>query len=199
MSGRSSRARLLAPSFLVVASAIACGGHSRGDDAGGSGGGTSGGSGAFGGTNFGGSSNPPPSTCPVVLPANGAACFGAISCSYPMGGPAFCPPSSSTASCVSGAWMVAYQLASCNPPMPFQCPPTLPTEGSPCPGFGDPNMVCSYAASECPAETARCLGTWTVSRCEPLGGEGGQPPSVGGAPDGIGGAFDATGGFGGSP
>jgi hypothetical protein len=129
---------------------------------------------------------------------NGAPCARvAENCGYDIA-MGLCGPQQVLATCNGGSWQVTTQISSCNPPMPFQCPPTLPPEGSPCPAFGDPTMICNYPGLSCPVETARCNGSWVLDRCEALGGEGGQPPNSGGAPDAVGGAFE-QGGVGGSP
>ena len=192
MKQRATRARLLAPSFVVVASVIACGGASVGrSDGTGATAGTAGTSNGGVGS-FGGSSNPPMPYCPGAAPANGAVCFAPIMCSYPPAAgptPDFCQPPTTTASCAGGVWQVQMQLTSCNPPMPVSCPPTLPATGAPCPTFGDPNQICMYPAELCGQESARCVGgSWTAFRCEILGGQGGA------GPDGIGGDVGTYGG-----
>ena len=199
MSGRASRARLLAPSFLVVATALACGGKAAetgaGPDEGTAGNGASGGSTSF---------NPPPPVCSAAQPQRGSACWGGLSCSYPNPQISCGLPSLPTeATCQSGAWVVNESIYTCNPPMPVMCPPTLPTDGAACPGF--PANQCFYNAA-CDVETATCeAGNWRVARCEVIdgeGGAGGAPPIVGGAPpDRAGAAGEAgapQGGVGGS-
>jgi len=200
MSGRASRARLLAPSFLVVASAIACGGASRG-----------GLDGVAGGPGSGGTftMNPPPvSECPPLPPTNGSPCVGPTFCNFSTGTTAGngCPPPMTSASCQDNAWRVSQSITSCNPPIPFMCPATLPPAGSPCYVFGAPPPPCTFAAALCPFESARCeSGVWQLDRCEQLGGAAGQGAggdvgvTLGGAPGAAGAPAEGGAAQGGSP
>lgn len=225
MSGRASRARLLAPSFLVVATAIACGQTSGGSDdpegqgssptvgtsgdagmGAGATGSTTTGTGATGvtagyaGSSCGGSCNPPAiSDCPPTPPQQGSPCAGNVMCQYPSEAPVGgCPGPSTSASCLGGAWNVSVSLTNCNPPALLTCPPTAPTPGSPCLGVNSSGIMCAYSGPTCARQVWCPNGTWEVSSCPP--GAGGVPsfggePAFGGEPSILAGA----GGQGGAP
>jgi hypothetical protein len=208
MSGRASRARLLAPSFLLVASALACGETSGGADQGAGAAGaasqTSGGSITIGGPGFGGSSNPPmpiPAGCPLAPPANGFACSAPQTCTYGGGvnGANGCPLAMTFATCTNNLWQVSASMTSCNPPPLLQCPPTLPTPGTSCFGLNSAGLMCTYSGQLCGQEDAWCQDSvWHVDACERLGGAGGEGGvGFGGEPT-VGGAADASAGAGGA-
>src|SRR3954463_7035380 len=90
MSGRAFRARLWGPSFLVMASALACGETSSGPDGGaGAASQTVGGSAGVGGSGYAGTADPPfpmnpplPTSCPSTPPQYGSTCSGPQRCDY---------------------------------------------------------------------------------------------------------------------
>jgi hypothetical protein len=205
MSGRASRARLLAPSFVVVISALACGGTISGgaDDGSAGSGGSKVAAGGNGYGGYGGTANPPfpvpiagtnccinppMPVCPTLPPANGTGCFGPQTCSYTGPNDTPCPPPVTTATCFANAWQVSTSITSCNPPPTLVCPPTRPMAGTGCFGINAEGTMCVYTGQLCPREDAWCQGgIWHVDACEPLGmgGIGNPPAPVGGA----GGAF----------
>lgn len=184
MAGRESRARLLAPSFLVVATAIACGQTEDQNDIATNPPALEGGS--AGASTFGGSSNPPVVGCPGTEPVAGEACSsGAGSCEYP--GPKACgtlTQYTTTAACVGGKWELKQSgFVSCNPPMPVPCPSALPLPGQSCrQGFEVYPDSCSYATPDCLNIAASCVaGLWQLDSgaCIPPAGEGGAGGQAG--------------------
>jgi len=198
MAGRESRRQLLAPSFIVMASALACGGTSVGNGEKERGGpamnpppaGQSGvGGGPAGAGGYGGSANPPllvggtagaganpPVTfvCPTTPgPIPGQACTGSGQCPY-----VACGSLSVQIRCVNDKW--EYPVVACNPP-PLQCPATVPVDGAVCNGIGHFPNLCSYPTPECPSRSATCtVSTWSVNDCATgEAGAAGQP-AVGG-------------------
>jgi hypothetical protein len=107
------------------------------------------------------------------------------------------PSEPTVATCQNGSWVVDEFIYTCNPPMPLPCPPTLPTQGATCPGPSFPTNQCAYTKVGCGIDTAACeAGSWRVTRCEIIGGEGGAgpvPPDSGGAPSDSAGAAGAAG------
>ncbi|HXK17884.1 MAG TPA: hypothetical protein VNG33_08780 [Polyangiaceae bacterium] len=203
----------MAPSFLVVASGLACGATSGGAD--GNASGTAGaasqsstgaqnsagsdavsgtGSGTVGGTGSGGATlnppiitNPPAPGCPTQVPMNGAPCVGPPFCSYGGGmSPSGCPAPLTSASCMGGAWQVSLSVTNCNPPPTLVCPPTPPAPNTGCFGVNAEGLMCSYPAQGCPSYAWCQTGMWHAEPCPGAGGAGGEP-SVGGAA-GAGGA-----------
>ncbi len=172
MAGRESRRELLAPSFILMATALACGGAATGSGGpgegehepsvnppvvGGSGG--SGGSAGSGGVLTGvGGSNPPAPACPPGGAVPGEPCDGrhgpaqpALSCPYvACGVPA-------EIACVDNRWEIP-EIA-CNPPTPFTCPPEGAVPGEACDGRHGP----AEAAPSCPYTA--CDGTVVTISC----------------------------------
>lgn len=163
MAGRESRRALLAPSFLVVATALGCGGVSTGEGRGGSAG--SGGSGGSGGTGtFGGAGANPPVMpgCPEARPESGTFCASSTgACTYENETGAGCPVSF-LARCVDARWQVT-PSNSCNPPMPFVCPAQV-QPGAACsvPAGAGGGGSCPYSACDGQiAVSVRCVdGKW---------------------------------------
>jgi hypothetical protein len=187
VSARQSRARLLAPSFVVVATTLGCGESEL-------------------------IRNPPPlpssptapianSPCPAYAPSSGELCVGSSTCSF-----GHCSAQNQTARCVAGRWQVT-QGPVCNPPAPGPSSPCAlepPPEGSGC-TVADPRLapqICVYPGVQgCAVTTARCvgvvpspLGKWEVT--DGCAGGGGAGAGGGGAGAGGGGA-GAGGGAGG--
>ena len=183
MAGRESRARLLAPSFLVIATAIACGQTQDANDIAtnppwtGTGG--DGGSAGTGPVTAGTGANPPYLVpCPAAQPTDGENCafgFGVYpgSCDYP-GRPGSCgfATSPTHATCEAGTWRVVPGVAgpSCNPPMPLSCPSTIPAVDSAC-GADSPTVYpapCIYATEQCAQLRLDCVAArWQIGACAP--------------------------------
>lgn len=189
MTGRASRVRLLTPSFLVLATALACGSSSGGEDGdpgGGSGSGGTGqnvagsipdpGTGANPGT--GGASGPNPTGGVGNTPGTGgvatagsfgvagafviggAAGFGATGGAGPFGGQG-----------MGGS--IVYP--------PGSCPPQPPPNGTSCAAYvADPGHHCYYDAPACRVVSTCTAGKKWSSGCE-APGEAGAPNHVGGA------------------
>jgi hypothetical protein len=192
MAGRESRRQLLAPSFLVMTTALACGGQSAGGadepnpptnppvvHEGGSGGaGGSVGGGGFVGIAGVGANPPVTFTCPEQV-TPGEACDGrhgpaqaAPSCPYTACGQIV------QVSCVNDRWEAPG--VACNPPI-VSCPLNMPASGASCGGgFGWASSPCGFPTAACPTRTATCVqGAWSVAGCDGGdGGEGGVPSSA---------------------
>jgi hypothetical protein len=101
--------------------------------------------------------NPPPVEydCPAERPQPGVACTEAGAyCEY-----TGCEGGLDTAMCNYGQWVVEFApTLICNPPGVPICPPTVPTDGSPC-AFNE--QYCSYG--ECGGPDATCFEhAWSV-------------------------------------
>jgi len=152
---------LLAPSFLVVASAIACGQTSGGPD------------------------DPRGQGSSPTVGTSGAAGVGATSTGGTGVGAGAADPSVG-ATGVSGGY--AGSCGACNPPSVLACPPTLPTPGYPCWASNINGTMCAYPGRSCASETAWCpQGAWQVFACPVAGSEGGTP-SFGGEASTVAGA-----------
>ncbi len=146
MSGRRYRASLLMPSFVVIATASACGASRLDDDP------------PYNPPNP--NPNPTPS-CPTVAPSNGGACESeGLDCEY---GANICDSSYQRVRCSGGTWQRS--AVSCNPPPPVTCP-AAPQQG-PCSKAG---LSCNYFVPDCGAVNVTC-GTdyyWsTTTSCTP--------------------------------
>jgi len=156
MANRDARRELLAPSFIVMATALACGGtavtHEDGKDptqsmhptTAGNGSGGSGGSGVV--------SVNPPSTSGGV---GGA--LVSVNPPSPTGG-------------FGGG------IVSVNPPAP--CPPTVPLAGTYCGTVGNPLQTCAFSSTDCADIFAECVQHQWQLRCLDNGAAG--QPAVGG-------------------
>lgn len=189
MAGRESRSRLLVPSFVIVASAWACGQTTDGGEismnpppqTGGSTGPHFFGGNGGGGTSGGGNGGTGGHACPEAEPAQGVDCQPFVGqCTYNVGASAC---EGRLATCAEGHWQVR-PLGSCNPPMLVPCPSALPAEGSICrEGFKMYPPQCAYvttcggdAVAHCDAAT----GAWIVEGCDDVGaGGGGAGPDTG--------------------
>jgi len=188
--GRESRQQLLAPSFLIMATALACGGtvktKSDGDlgnvdlgPSGGSGGTTSSGTSGSAPIIAGSGSNPPqafPEPCPATLPASGAMCSGSQTCMFE----GACTPVQ--ASCVANRWRLEAAAVACNPPAPV-CPATLPAAFSPC---DDEGLLCRVDDARCYGgiQLIDCTnGTWRIDTCPRLPTGTGEGGAAGAFPD----------------
>jgi len=171
MANREARRELLAPSFIAMVTALACGGGSHDGDkdpnvplnpppatAGSDGVGT-GGSGVV-------SVNPPPPTGSVGGAAVGVnppppGGFGAAGGDLVITNP---PPPGGDGG-VGGAIVV-------NPPAP--CPPTMPAPTSRCTNPIYNQLRCSFSSQACAEILAVCEGeAWTLTCLDGSGGEGG--------------------------
>ncbi len=188
MTGRASRAQKLAPSFLVVATALACGSShgGGGDDP------SNGGSGAGGSTqNIAGFGNPPaPGTgggpMPVggTAPSNGGFATAGFAGAFVTGGAGgfgaggaiggFGGAIGGFGGAIGGSGGSA---GAKNPP--GSCPPQPPPNGSSCANyFEDPGHHCYYDAPACRVVSTCVAGTKWRSGCE-APGEAGAPSDAG--------------------
>lgn len=143
MSGRSSRAKLLMPSFVVVASASACWSSRLDDD-----------------PPYNPPNPNPTASCPSSAPSNGASCESeGQECDY---GASACG-AVSRVRCSNGAWLQS--VVSCNPPPPPFCPPEVPVGVCYHVGFS-----CAYLVPDCGSVKVVC-GTdhvwFTETQCTP--------------------------------
>lgn len=188
MRRRESRARLLAPSFLIVTTGWGCGKTLWSTD-------------AEPGTelvNAAGASFEAAPKCPASLPVSGAVCAESQRCEYPEPDPA-CGgliTNYEVAECVDGAWAHSFRFGgSCNPPGPMPpmppvaCPTDMPPLGAACPPNYAPS-ACAYQLPECanPITVACAAGTWQsrdvctvleVGGAGPGGGAAGESGAAG--------------------
>jgi len=223
MKRRASRALLLAPWFLAVASPLACGqtvndgravasagATARGADGGGQTGGTAtatagaGGTAGTGGTGIDCCVTQPAPVCPPTPPRNGSSCISPQTCSYPAGRPN-CPMTTASCSAAGGSAATLWNVVDpiCEVPLP-SCPAQQPTLGTTCPEGGALAFVgygCSYLTAACTNYRVYCSPpneptspwTWSGAMC--------LDPSVGqgGAGDAGGGGAGGQGGVAGAP
>lgn len=173
MVSRGERRRRLAPSFLILASALSCGNESTTHEPAP---GTDGARDPEGGPPYQlASSN---DACPRALPSAGDGCSGSAVCSYQSKS---CDRDGVNAKCLNDAWRLWWQDGACNPPTP-ECPNDPPPAGGLC--FGAES--CGEGAC-----AARCAGgVWERSFPERCAAEGASGANAGGAPSvsGAGGA-----------
>ncbi len=173
MGSYGSKRRVPKAPFVVTIAALAaaCGGNAfsggsggsagSAGDAGSAGSGTGGSGGSAGSSGSSGSAGTGgQSQCPTSAPGSGTSCAGFAGgiCEYDP-----CQFQPSLFECQGGVW-VATGSSSCNPPPPFECPPTEPLAGSACYGDGSEGVVCSYDYGPCcPPDEARCVnGFWEI-------------------------------------
>ncbi|HYP90030.1 MAG TPA: hypothetical protein VEQ59_17795 [Polyangiaceae bacterium] len=198
MAGRESRPQLLATSFLMLATALACGGtvitksdgeagssSTRPDDVSGgtNGKGDPGPGPSPAPTTAGSGSNPPEiggQPCPATVPAAGTYCVGTQTCVFGDQ----CGQSSPTARCVANQWQVSTgRPVTCNPPV-HVCPAMVPRDFTPC---DDDGLLCRLDDATCVGGLAflDCRGGfWQIENCPrmpPITSYGGAGPE-GGAP-----------------
>lgn len=128
--------------------------------------------------------------CPSTLPAEGSACTPGVdpeTCHDPSRTPPGCPSGIGVTMRCDPATQRWQQLPiSCNPPPLAQCPPSAPTDGSPCPPgtYVSPPLRCEYdrcgsyfaTQASCDGPTAQ----WSVQRAScnpPAPVDAGAPPS----------------------
>ena len=185
---RQQRARLLAPSFLVVSTGLACGKEPLWNP--------DGDPGQVVVSTAGATFKAEPETkCPAELPAVGASCEEPQRCEYPEPDPACFGiiMHYQVAECVNGAWTRSFRSGgSCNPPGPMPpmppmpptiCPVEMPPLGSACSSGFSPT-ACLYQLPECsnPITVACTNGSWqTRDVCIGIVGAGGAGQGEGAA------------------